>query len=166
MPASASLVGWVEALPASVRLVLDPASLVADLDPDRARSAAERIPGCRALTTGELVAAADVDVVLNLTIPAAHAEVALAAIAQGKAVYGEKPLAATFAEAAAVMDAATAAGVRLGAAPDTVLGTGLQTARAAIDEGLIGRPTSASAMWVSASRRTGPPTLTSRSQSA
>lgn len=123
---------------------------VADLDPDRARSAAERIPGCRALTTGELVAAADVDVVLNLTIPAAHAEVALAAIAQGKAVYGEKPLAATFAEAAAVMDAATAAGVRLGAAPDTVLGTGLQTARAAIDEGLIGRPTSASAMWVSA----------------
>lgn len=123
---------------------------VADLDPDRARSAAERIPGCRALTTGELVAAADVDVVLNLTIPAAHAEVALAAIAQGKAVYGEKPLAATFAEAAAVMDAAEAAGVRIGSAPDTVLGTGLQTARAAIDTGLIGRPTSASAMWVSA----------------
>lgn len=123
---------------------------VADLDLERARSAAERIPGCRALTTDELVAAADVDVVLNLTIPAAHAEVALAAIAHGKAVYGEKPLAATFAEAAAVMDAATAAGVRIGGAPDTVLGTGLQTARAAIDHGLIGRPTSASAMWVSA----------------
>lgn len=123
---------------------------VADLDVDRARSAADRIPGCRALTTAELVAAPDVDVVLNLTVPAAHADVALAAIAQGKAVYGEKPLAATFAEASAVMDAAVAAGVRLGAAPDTVLGTGLQTARAAIDEGLIGRPTSASAMWVSA----------------
>lgn len=123
---------------------------VADLDAERARSAAERIPGCRALTTGELVAAADVDVVLNLTIPAAHADVALAAISQGKAVYGEKPLAATFAEAAEVMDAANAAGVRIGAAPDTVLGTGLQTARAAIDHGLIGRPTSAAATWVSA----------------
>ncbi len=90
------------------------------------------------------------DTVLNLTIPAAHAEVALAAIAHGKDVYGEKPLAATFADAERVTDAAAAAGVRVGSAPDTVLGTGVQTARAAIDDGRIGRPVSASAMWISA----------------
>ena len=123
---------------------------VADLDASRAQSAAERIPGSRALATDELLADPGVGTVLNLTIPAAHAEVALAAIAHGKDVYGEKPLAATFADAARVTDAAAAAGVRIGGAPDTVLGTGVQTARAAIDGGRIGRPVSASAMWISA----------------
>ena len=123
---------------------------VADLDVARAEAAAEGIPGCRALTTSELLEDRSIHTVLNLTIPAAHAEVALAAIAHGKDVYGEKPLAATFADAARVMDAAAAAGVRVGGAPDTVLGTGVQTARAAIDDGRIGRPVSASAMWISA----------------
>ncbi|WP_137844052.1 Gfo/Idh/MocA family oxidoreductase [Microbacterium sp. 2FI] len=123
---------------------------VADLDMARARAVANTIPGCRALTTAELVADPEVDVVLNLTIPAAHAEVALAAIAHGKAVYNEKPLAATLADARTVMDAAAAAGVAVGGAPDTVLGTGVQTARAAVDGGRIGAPVSASATWVSA----------------
>ena len=123
---------------------------VADLDAARAEAAAERIPGCRALTTDELLADPGIRVVLNLTIPAAHADVALAAIAHGKDVYGEKPLAATLADARRMTDAAAAADIRLGCAPDTVLGTGVQTARAAIDDGLIGRPVSAAAMWISA----------------
>ncbi|MFK4835172.1 Gfo/Idh/MocA family protein [Microbacterium sp. ZW T2_14] len=123
---------------------------VADLDASRAQAAADSIPGCRALGTDELLADPGVGTVLNLTIPAAHAEVALAAIAHGKDVFGEKPLAATLVDATRVMDAAAAAGVRVGSAPDTVLGTGVQTARAAIDEGRIGRPVSASAMWISA----------------
>ena len=96
----------------------------------------------------ELLADPDVDTVLNLTIPAAHAEIALAAIAHGKDVYGEKPLAATFAQAREMVAAADAAGVRLGCAPDTVLGTGTQTARAAIDAGLIGTPIAASAVMI------------------
>ncbi|WP_223878273.1 Gfo/Idh/MocA family protein [Microbacterium radiodurans] len=123
---------------------------VADLDASRAESVAASIPGCRALTNAELLADPEIRMVLNLTIPAAHAEVALAAIAHGKDVFGEKPLAATFEDATRVIDAATAAGVRVGSAPDTVLGTGVQTARAVIDDGRIGQPVSASAMWVSA----------------
>ena len=95
-----------------------------------------------------LLADPEVDLVLNLTIPAAHAEVALAAIAAGKHVYGEKPLAATTAEARTVLDAAAAAGVRVGCAPDTVLGTGTQTARRAVDDGRIGRPIAATATMV------------------
>lgn len=122
---------------------------VADIDASRAEAAAARIPGCRALTTDELLADHGIRVVLNLTIPAAHAEVALSGIAHGKDVYGEKPLAASLADAKRMTDAAAAAGVRLGCAPDTVLGTGVQTARAAIDGGLIGRPVSAAAMWIS-----------------
>ena len=123
---------------------------VADLDPARAAAAAEAIPGSRALSPADLLADPDIRTVLNLTVPVAHAEVALAAIAHGKDVYGEKPLAATLDDARRMTDAAAAAGTRLGSAPDTVLGTGVQTARAAIDEGLIGRPVSAAATWISA----------------
>lgn len=126
---------------------LEPVKLVAvaDLDPARAQAIAERYQGVRAITVDELLAAPDVDIVLNLTIPAAHSEVALRAIASGKSVYGEKPLAATSSEAKLVLKAATDAGVVVGCAPDTVLGTGVQTARKAIDDGLIGRPISATA---------------------
>lgn len=118
---------------------------VADLDPARAQAVADSYDGVRALSVDALLAAADIEFVLNLTIPAAHADVALRAIAAGKSVYGEKPLAATTAEARQVLDAARTAGVVVGCAPDTVLGTGIQTARKAIDDGLIGRPISATA---------------------
>lgn len=121
---------------------------VADLDMSRARAVAQTLPGARALGVAELMASPEVDAVLNLTIPAAHAEVAAAAIAHGKHVYGEKPLTADLGDARALVREADAAGVRLGCAPDTVLGTGTQTARAAIDAGMIGRPSAASAVMV------------------
>jgi predicted dehydrogenase len=123
---------------------------IADLDMSRAAAVAAGIPGARALEVPALLADPEVDVVLNLTIPAAHAEIALAAIAHGKHVYGEKPLAVDLASGKQVMDAAAAAGVRLGSAPDTVLGTGTQTARAVMDEGGIGRPIAATAVMASA----------------
>ncbi|GAA2372575.1 Gfo/Idh/MocA family oxidoreductase [Streptomyces carpaticus] len=121
---------------------------VADLDAARAAAVAAELPGARAVGVGELLAAPDVDTVLNLTVPAAHADIALGAIAHGKDVYGEKPLAATFPAAQGVMEAATAAGTTVGCAPDTVLGTGLQTARWAIDTGGIGRPQFATAVMI------------------
>jgi predicted dehydrogenase len=121
---------------------------VADLDLARAEAVAAPIPGARALTVEGLLADGTVDTVLNLTVPAAHAEVALGAIAHGKGIYGEKPLAATLAEARAIVAAAETTGVAVGCAPDTVLGTGTQTARAAVEDGLIGRPISAIATWV------------------
>ena len=122
---------------------------VADLRADRAIEVARSLPGARALGVDELLAADDVEVVVNLTVPAAHADIARAAIAAGKRVFGEKPLATTLADAERIMADATASGVAVGSAPDTVLGTGIQTARAAIESGLIGRPTAAIATWVS-----------------
>ncbi|MBT2551348.1 Gfo/Idh/MocA family protein [Arthrobacter sp. ISL-65] len=121
---------------------------VADLDPARAQAVANDYEGVRAVSVDELIAADDVDLVLNLTIPAAHADIALKAIAAGKSVYGEKPLAANVMEARQVLEAAAKAGVKVGCAPDTVLGTGIQTARKAIDDGLIGAPISATATMV------------------
>jgi predicted dehydrogenase len=117
---------------------------VADLDEARAKDVADA-QGVRALTVDQLLEDPEVDLVLNLTIPAAHAEIALKAIANGKDVYGEKPLAADLGDAKAVLDAAREAGVRVGCAPDTVLGTGIQTARKAVDDGLIGTPVAATA---------------------
>lgn len=121
---------------------------VADLDFSRAEAVAASQDGVRALTVEQLLADPGIDTVLNLTIPAAHAEVAKRAIAAGKNVYGEKPLAANTSEAWSVLALAEDAGVRVGCAPDTVLGTGIQTARHAIDDGLIGRPISATATMV------------------
>ena len=119
---------------------------VADLDPARTAEVAERT-GVRPLAVPELVADGEVDVVLNLTVPGAHAEIAHAALAAGKPVYGEKPLTATGEQAASLLAAAQALGLRLGGAPDTVLGTGVQSARAVIDAGTIGIPVAANATF-------------------
>lgn len=120
---------------------------VADLDAARAAEVAAET-GAEALDVDALVAHPGVQTVLNLTIPAAHADIALRAIAAGTAVYGEKPLAASFEDAGRVMAAASAAGVAVGCAPDTVLGTGIQTARGVVDSGRIGTPIFATATMV------------------
>ncbi len=133
---------YLRALPSLANLEL---TAVADLDTARAEAVVVDRPGTRACTPDELYAADDVDIVLNLTIPAAHAEVDLAAVAAGKHAYGEKPLALSTADAREVLDAAAAAGVHIGCAPDTVLGTGVQTARAVVDDGEIGAPLAATA---------------------
>ncbi|WP_030160183.1 Gfo/Idh/MocA family protein [Glycomyces sp. NRRL B-16210] len=120
---------------------------VADLNPARAVEVAAET-GAKAVTVDELVNDPEVGTVLNLTIPAAHADVALRALAGGKHVYGEKPLAAAFDDAERVVEAARDAGLVVAGAPDTVLGTGIQTARDAVDSGRIGTPTSAAATMV------------------
>lgn len=82
----------------------------------------------------------DIEIVVNLTIPAAHAEVAGQAIAAGKHVWNEKPLALDRASAGALLKAADAADLRVGCAPDTFLGSGLQAASRVIQRGEIGAP--------------------------
>lgn len=87
-----------------------------------------------------LLAHPEVEIILNLTVPNAHAEVGLAAIRAGKSVYNEKPLATTHADGVALMQEAARHGVLVGCAPDTFLGGGLQTGRNMIDSGAIGTP--------------------------
>ena len=142
---------YVDTLPRypAVRL-----AAIADLDPTRAAAvaatAAATNPGVRALSVDELMHADDIDLVLNLTIPSAHVDIALQALAAGKHVYGEKPLALDVAGGRRVLEAADAAGLVIGSAPDTVLGTGIQTSRALLDSGVIGDPVGASVHWGSA----------------
>jgi predicted dehydrogenase len=115
---------------------------VADLDLERARArAAEH--GLKACTVQELLADPEIDAVLNLTIPAAHVSVNLAALRAGKHVYCEKPFSFTYKEGLAVLKEARKRKLRVGCAPDTVLGGGIQTARKLIDQGAIGKPIAA-----------------------
>lgn len=110
----------------------------ADLNPDAAARTAERW-GLEALSVEDLLAREDIGVILNLTVPQAHAEVTLRALGAGKHVHLEKPLALTTAEGQGVIDRAEASGLRVSCAPDTFLGAGLQTCRKLIDDGAIGR---------------------------
>jgi predicted dehydrogenase len=112
----------------------------ADLDLERAQAACQKYSVPLALTPDDLLAHPDIELVLNLTIPAAHGSVARAAIAAGKHVYNEKPLAISLEDGKAMEAEAAAKGVRVGCAPDTFLGAGQQLCRELIAKGAIGQP--------------------------
>ncbi len=120
----------------------------ADLLPAAAEAKAAAY-GIAATSIEELLADPEIEIVINLTVPLAHAEVSLRAVEMGKHVYSEKPIATTLAEGRALTVAARAKGVRLGAAPDTFLGAGHQAARRAVDAGRIGRVVAGSACFAS-----------------
>ena len=113
---------------------------VADLDVERARAVAAAHGIGFAGTVDQLLSVDEVELVVNITVPAAHAEVALAAIAAGRHVWGEKPLALDRSSARSVLDAAAAAGVAVGNAPDTILGPAIQHSQRLLADGLIGPP--------------------------
>jgi predicted dehydrogenase len=100
-------------------------------------------------TAAELIADPDIDIVLNLTLPAVHAELTTMALEAGKHVYTEKPLAATYVEGKQIVDLAQDRGLFVCCAPDTFLGGCLPTCRRLIDDGSIGEVTAASAFVVS-----------------
>jgi predicted dehydrogenase len=127
--------------------ILEPVAC-ADINQAAANARAAEF-GIEARPVADLLAASDLDVIVNLTIPPVHAQVDLQIIEAGKHVYAEKPLALTTGEAKNVLQAADSAGVRVGSAPDTFLGGGLQTCRKLIDEGWIGEPLSATAFLAS-----------------
>lgn len=119
----------------------------ADLNFERASAFAGEY-GLEAMSIEGLLAADNIDIIINLTIPIAHAEVSMQILNAGKHVYLEKPLAIHLADGRDVMRLAKEKGLRVGCAPDTFLGAGGQTARRIIDEGLIGRPVSANAFMM------------------
>jgi predicted dehydrogenase len=120
----------------------------ADLDLEKARRAAGQNVIARACSVDELLADPDIEIVVNLTPPAVHARLAMAALASGKSVYNEKPLALTREDAQQMLEMAASRGLRIGCAPDTFLGAGLQTCRKLIDEGAIGFPVAATAFML------------------
>ncbi|MFZ4682982.1 MAG: Gfo/Idh/MocA family protein, partial [Terrimicrobiaceae bacterium] len=101
----------------------------ADIDVSRAQALAKEFGIPKALTVDELLADSGISLVINLTVPSVHGEVALKALKKGKHVYNEKPLALRRHEARQMIGLAREKKLRIGCAPDTFLGGGLQTCR-------------------------------------
>lgn len=111
---------------------------VADIDMDTARARAAQY-NLRAESVAGILAAPDVDVIVNLTIPAVHYTVTRQILMAGKHAYSEKPLVLTLDEGEHLRDLAASRNLRVGSAPDTFLGGAHQQARAAIDSGKTGK---------------------------
>lgn len=123
--------------------------IVGDLFPEAAAARAAEFGVPASGTADDVLAHPDVEIVVNLTIPTAHAEVSRAIVAAGKHVWTEKPITTDPADAKALLEAARDAGVRVGGAPDTVLGAGIQTALRTLRDGEIGAPASALTLFQS-----------------
>jgi predicted dehydrogenase len=120
----------------------------ADLILERAKSVAEKHAIPRAISVDELLADPEIEIVVNLTTPGAHASLGLASLISGKSIYNEKPLALEIEQAKNMLLFAEQKKLRVGCAPDTFLGAGLQTCRKLIDEGMIGHPVAATAFML------------------
>lgn len=122
---------------------------VADLIPERATSRSSEFGVDTILTFEEMLDEPNIDLVLNITRPESHHEIARTALMAGKHVYNEKTIAIDVSEADELLALAIENNVRIGCAPDTVLGAGIQTCRKLIDEGAIGEPLSVQAFMLS-----------------
>ncbi|ROQ39733.1 putative dehydrogenase [Frondihabitans sp. PhB188] len=120
---------------------------IADINLAAAEAQASKYGIARFGTVDELLAIDEIEIVVNLTLPATHAEVGERILAAGKNVWSEKPLALDAASGTRLLEAAAAAGLRVACAPDTVLGGGIQTAMRAIARGDIGEPLTATTLF-------------------
>jgi predicted dehydrogenase len=120
----------------------------ADLDGAKATACAAQHNIPQVLAPAALLAHPEIDVVVNLTVPLAHYDVARAALEHGKHVYNEKPLATELAQGKELCALAKRQKRLIGCAPDTFLGGGLQTCRKLVDDGAIGRPVAATAFMM------------------
>lgn len=113
---------------------------VADLDVVRAKAKAEEFSIAKGCSVDELLADEEIELVIGLAIPAAHGSLGVRVLEANKHYYTEKPLSVTREEAQKMLQIAQERGLRVGCAPDTFFGGGLQTCRKLIDDGWIGEP--------------------------
>ncbi|MBC8537143.1 Gfo/Idh/MocA family protein [Feifania hominis] len=110
----------------------------ADIVPAAAKKRAAQF-GCRACSVETLLHDSTIGTIVNLTVPAQHAEVSRQALLAGKNVYTEKPLCVDYESGEQLLQLAEEKGLLLGTAPDCFLGAGLQTVRHLLDSGELGQ---------------------------
>ncbi|MFD2215634.1 Gfo/Idh/MocA family protein [Metabacillus endolithicus] len=120
----------------------------ADLFVEKAEELAKKYNVPKACSVEDLLADPEVEIILNLTIPAAHYEINVAALQSGKHVYCEKPLALNLEDAKKSIELANEKGLMLGCSPDSFLGAGIQTSKKVFDGGWIGEPVSVTANFM------------------
>lgn len=121
----------------------------ADIDMAKAQEIGTKYEIPKVMTVEALLADPEIEIVINLTIPAVHAEVTLSILQSGKHAYSEKPLAINRQDGQQILKTAKDRGLLVGCAPDTFLGGGQQTCRKLIDDGQIGEPVAAVAFMAS-----------------
>lgn len=126
----------------------------ADIDIERAKARAAEFEIAKAYTVDQLLEDPEIDIVINLTIPKAHAEVCIKALNAGKHVYVEKPLAVTREEGQQILATAKEKRLLVASAPETFMGGGIQTCRKLIEDGWIGEPVAATAFMMSGGHET------------
>jgi predicted dehydrogenase len=117
----------------------------ADLDEKRAQAVATERHVPKAGSVASVLKDPAIDLIVNLTVPQAHAAINVAALQAGKHAYCEKPFSVNTREGKKVLALAKKKKLLVGTAPDTFLGSGYQTCRHLIDTGVIGRPIAATA---------------------
>ncbi len=117
----------------------------ASLDIEESRAKARQFDIPKACAPDEVFADPQIDCILNLTVPASHAKISMAALNAGKHVYAEKPFVTEFEDGRKILELASIKGLLVGNAPDTFLGGRWQTVRRILDEGTIGKPTGVTA---------------------
>jgi predicted dehydrogenase len=118
----------------------------ADINLDNAKKCAETY-GITSCTVDDLLNDSEIEIVLNLTIPRAHYEVAKKSLDHGKHVYSEKPMAVNFEEGEELLKLANSKGLYIGNAPDTFLGGGIQKSIELINQEKIGNVRLGSAIF-------------------
>lgn len=121
---------------------------VSDVDIQRAKAKAKAHQIPHVYSVDELLNDPEIEIVLNITPPGAHAEIGLRAVNVGKSVYNEKPLTIHRQDALKILEIAKSKNLRVGGAPDTFMGAGLQTCRKLINDGAIGEPVAATAFML------------------
>lgn len=121
---------------------------LADLEIERAQGRAKEFGILHAMSVEGMLASSEFEIILNLTVPKAHAGVAAQVLRSGMHVYNEKPLGLSRTQGAEILKLAAEQDLRVGCAPDTFLGGGIQTCRALIDQGAIGEPVGAQAFMM------------------
>ena len=109
----------------------------ADINIEAAKKSAEKY-NVNAFSVDDILSNEDVDLIINLTIPAAHKEIIIKSLNAGKHCFSEKPLAMSFSEGLEISELAISKNLYVGCAPDTFLGAAGQKARSLIEDNKIG----------------------------
>ena len=109
----------------------------ADINIEAAKKSAEKY-NVKAFSVDDILANENVDLIINLTIPAAHKEIIIKSLNAGKHCFSEKPLAMNFNEGLEISELANSKNLYVGCAPDTFLGAAGQKARSLIEDNKIG----------------------------
>ena len=110
----------------------------ADIKDEAAKKCAS-LYGIKSLSVNELLNDDQIEIVLNLTIPKAHYEIAKKALLHNKHVYSEKPMAINLKHGKELLKLAKKKKLYIGNAPDTFLGGGNQKSKEILESNSIGK---------------------------